>query len=388
MFKRFLLGLTTLTLLACVGCGNSETGTAKNDKVADTKNSYTVTYNDITNSTETDMLSVPLINTSDYNKAVLVTLKGTDISKNYVIKSNNYGDIQIGNDNISIDNYDEGVGTEGTEFTTYFSSYEASITFSKFYNFRMRISLISEKQYNTNFEEYKTKKGELLQEDEKSNGYTFYRLYDKDGTLAEYFALYGDASTNTYLYIGTSGSDTVLNKNFHDYVTAGNISVSSLEIDENNSIWNEKKFYKLTDEDKKYPIIHDCIADALRDSGIEINESKDIYRISNYGTKVKCEKTYNNKQMYYYIDLEAKDADYYKKQCDENSILKANEENGVYEVVSNSNDYNDFYLKTTTGRIFSLTYNCNEDSYYNYFKDANIINEKLTGVPFVEGKKE
>lgn len=388
MFKRVLLSLTTLALLACVGCGSSKTGTVEDNKVTNNKNNYEITYSNITDSTDTNMLSVPLANTSDYNKAVLVTLKGTDISKNYVIKSNNYGDINIGNDNISISDYEEGVGTEGTEFTTYFSGYEASIEFSKFYNFRMRISLISEKQYGTNFEEYKTKKGELLQEDEKTGNYTFYRLYDKDGTLAEYFALYGDTNTNTYLYIGTYGSDTVVNKNLHDYLTEGNISINGIEIDKNNSIWNEKKFYRLTDNDKKYPIIHDCIANALRDSGIDINESKDIYRISNYGTKVKCEKTYNNKQMYYYIDLEAKDADYYKKKCDENSILKAAEENGIYEVYSNSNDYNDFYLKTKTGRVFCLTYDCNADSYNKYFRDANIINEKLTGVPYLEGATE
>ena len=92
--------------------------------------------------------------------------------------------------------------------------------------------------------------------------------------------------------------------------------------------------------------------------------------------------------MYYYIDLEAKDADYYKKQCDENSILKAAEENGIYEVYSNSSDYVHYYLKTKTGRVFCLTYDCNSDSYNKYFKDANIINEKLTGVPYFNGTTE
>ena len=404
MFKKFLLGLTALTMiLGCVGCGNSgktaDGGNAKGENTA--KNNYQVITTNIANSTDTSVLAVPLMfsvtrNTPDGEKAVLLKFKGDNISKDFSIVKDMFGNEKFGNDNVQIEEYKEGTGATGSEWEGYYSNSDAKITFTKLYDFNMMAFLIPEEQYGKYFEEYKTKQGELLKQEDTVGNYTFYMSYDKDGKEKEYFALYGDKESNTYFYFGKPSGDEAsktTNKSFHDYITKeGNITYNELEVDKSTSMWCDKKFYKLTDADKKYPIIHDCIAAALRNAGIQINESSDIYWLTQYADSVKCLKTYNNKSMYYTIKmLDERDWEsepkYYQKQHEENGVLKANEENSVYEVVANKDSYNDYFLKTKTGRVFEYNYGC-EAEVFPDFKDANFINEKITGVPFVEGNRK
>lgn len=395
--KNLALSFLVTTLsIGIIGCGSQKAGDGNGvDEKKATESNYQINYINFNDNVNTDVntLTVPVeytygLYSSKYDqykdtKEIYLNFKGGNIAAPMKITDVNSSDVRIKNDNITIYDYKR-FGDKANEDIEEYSTLEgAFVNFQNFYGYNLYAYATSAKNYEVGFDAYKEKMGNNLKELETVNGYTFYMQY-KDGKEFDYFAVYTDIENGLVLRIG-SPYNVDKKEDFRNYIVNGNITydivfTSDKYWDLSTTVPN----YVMDNKYKKNTFLPDCIANALRNSGIELKDSNNIDSLSRY-TKIVCKerKAVKDFTYEYNIDLINKDHQnsepaYYLKKHEDGSIVKADDANGVYEVVSNNDTYDSYFLKTKTGLVFE--YHCTALPKKEEILNAGLINEKIINI--------
>lgn len=373
MRKQVLFGMAVLIIGLTAGCGKDDGKTDAPSSVVTEGNTENTTYDDtvyetkyknITEGKDTDMLAIPLFYNS-YNiqghegkTGILLKLKNKDISKDLKISKDSFS---LSNANLNISEYTQTKNTKGI-------SNNPCVFFTKFYDTSFGVYLLDKKDYADLLADKNTVR------ETKTEGNFVFLERDHNGT--DYFVIYVNEDDNVYLCFtyhiyGSMSTDSAytIKDNMYTYVTTpGNISYDILDVQ--NNCEQERQIFNIKDDYKDYVFIQDVIADALRDDGLCIYNSEEIYNYSSGG--VLCSRKDSDGQYFKY-DI--------KKIAEKNirddmylfglygADIQARDLYGNYEITGKKEDK--YGIKTKKDSLYIVDFTDCSDS-----KDNNFINFK------------